>query len=690
MRRPVTVIVPFHGDAAAASAVIAALLSLERVAGDQLLVADNTPEGVVAEVAGGTEVQVVPARDQRSSYYARNVGAEHARNDWLLFLDSDCRPGEGLIDAYLAADPDDDVGAVAGEVGDPPGEDGLLVRWARTRGHLSQAENLRHSHLPLAVTANLLVRRSAWAGIGGFQERVRSGGDWDFSWRLQEAGWRIDYRPEAQVVHEHRTGLRALLRQSARYGAGRAWLNRRHPGAAAGPDTARRLVRAAAGTVGFPVIGQVDRGLLKGVDGLVTVADTAGYLMPNSPVHPDLPEAPGLGAGSPQVVVMVDAFPKLTETFVTEEAHALRRAGHSVRVEAAARAERPNRAGGRGLDVHYLEDDGVARRAAALARLFIRHPLRVAADLTARRRWAREEPVWPLRALAPPARRLAKGDRAAHLHAHFAGTSALNAMRLHRITGVPYSVTAHAYDIWQTPANLREKLERAAFATSGCRYNVEHLREVAPKARVSEIVMGIDSERFRRVRPYPGGRAVVAVGRLVEKKGFAYLVEAAAALEAREPLETVTIVGDGPLAADLRELAERLGVSHRVRLVGAREPGEVRGLLEEADLLAMPCVVAADGDRDSMPVVVKEALAMEVPVVASDEVGLPEVVRPEWGRLAPPRDSAALAAAIGEMLALAPDERAAMGRAGRAFVIEAAGVDGEAGKLWSLVEASRY
>jgi glycosyltransferase involved in cell wall biosynthesis len=181
----------------------------------------------------------------------------------------------------------------------------------------------------------------------------------------------------------------------------------------------------------------------------------------------------------------------------------------------------------------------------------------------------------------------------------------------------------------------------------------------------------------------------VAVGRLVEKKGFAYLIEAAAALEEREPLDTVTIVGDGPLEANLRELAERLGVAHRVRLLGAREPDEVRGLLEEADLLAMPCVVAADGDRDSMPVVVKEALAMEVPVVASDEVGLPEVVRPEWGRLAPPRDTAALAAAIGEVLALPREERAAMGRAGRAFVVEAAGVDREADRLWSLVKGSR-
>jgi glycosyltransferase involved in cell wall biosynthesis len=103
----------------------------------------------------------------------------------------------------------------------------------------------------------------------------------------------------------------------------------------------------------------------------------------------------------------------------------------------------------------------------------------------------------------------------------------------------------------------------------------------------------------------------------------------------------------------------------------------------------MPSVVAADGDRDSMPVVVKEALAMEVPVVASDEVGLPEIVRPEFGRLVPPGDEAALAAALAELLALPTAERAAMGRAGRAFVKEHADSRAEAAKLSGLLAAPR-
>jgi glycosyltransferase involved in cell wall biosynthesis len=146
----------------------------------------------------------------------------------------------------------------------------------------------------------------------------------------------------------------------------------------------------------------------------------------------------------------------------------------------------------------------------------------------------------------------------------------------------------------------------------------------------------------------------------------------------------VTILGEGPERAALEAEA-----GDRVALPGAATPDAVRAALETADLLCAPSVVAPDGDRDSMPVVVKEALAMEVGVVASDAVGLPEIVRAPWGRLAAPGDEAALAAAIDAMLARSPQERAAAGRAGRAYVARHADVYVEAGKLSQLIRASR-
>ncbi|MEA2410208.1 MAG: hypothetical protein QOC77_769 [Thermoleophilaceae bacterium] len=372
-----------------------------------------------------------------------------------------------------------------------------------------------------------------------------------------------------------------------------------------------------------------------------------------------------------------DRFPELSETFVTAEIAALRALGHDVRVEASSEAARPNPSAAAGVEVRYYGHDGRRRKLLDLAWLVARHPLGCLADLLPRRRWAREEAVRPLRALAPALRRLARsGER--HVHVHFAAEAALDWMRIAAIGRLPYSVTAHAYEIFMSPANLREKLERAAFTTTGCQYNVRHLRQVAPRANVHEIVMGVDGEQFRRRTPYGTGAAhVVAVGRLVEKKGFGDLVEAARALG---PSVRFTIAGDGPLGPELRAQA-----GEGVEFAGARTPDEVRDLLERADLLAMPCVVAANGDRDSMPVVVKEALAMEVPVVASDEVGLPELVLPEWGRLVPPGASQALAGAIRDLLELPAEERAAMGRAGRAHVLEMANVRRETEKLAALI-----
>ena len=390
------------------------------------------------------------------------------------------------------------------------------------------------------------------------------------------------------------------------------------------------------------------------------------------------------------LVVMTDIFPELSETFVLTEARELQQAGHRLRIEAGTRSPIPNPDGAGGLAVSYLEDDTLAFKIRSALWLMARHPLRCLRDLLAGLRWRKEEQVRSLPALAAVARRLVRG-REKLIHVHFAGTAALDALRLSRLLGVPYSLTAHAYDIYKHPRNLREKLHHAAVVTTGCRYNVDYLARLTdpePGPQIHEIVMGVDADRFRRRTPYPDARTVLAIGRLIEKKGFAHLVEAVGLLEPDGVLERVTIVGEGPLHDALRTRARELGVADRVELPGARGPDDVRELLESSAVLVMPCVVAADGDRDSMPVVVKEALAMQVPVVASDEVGLPEVVRPEWGRLVPPGDPRALAEAIRELLALPRDTRAVMGRAGREFVVEHCSAERETGKLVELLAAA--
>lgn len=388
-----------------------------------------------------------------------------------------------------------------------------------------------------------------------------------------------------------------------------------------------------------------------------------------------------------RIAVLVDHFPELSETFVAAEVHALISRGARVRVEAAGRAPHPDPAAARGLDVRYGADETLRDRLVALAWLLRRAPLGCLRDLADRRRWRREEWPRPLRAIAPAARRIDRaGDE--HLHAHFGAGAALDALRIGRLLGLSYSVTFHGYDIFLTPRNLPEKLRRAAFATSGSEFTVNHLRSRHPGARVHKVIMGIDPERWRRTAPPATTGKILAVGRLVEKKGFAHLLRAAAQLRDAPGFGGIDLVGDGPLRDGLHALHTELALGSSVRFLGAQPSERVRALLEEAAIVAIPCVVAADGDTDSMPVIAKEALAMEVPVVASDIAGLPEVVREPWGRTATAGDADALASALRDVLELAPLERAAMGAAGREFVTHECSVEGEAARLLALVDTA--
>jgi colanic acid/amylovoran biosynthesis glycosyltransferase len=487
----------------------------------------------------------------------------------------------------------------------------------------------------------LLVRASAFGSVGGFFEDVRSGVILDLLQRLEEVGWEV----------RRSTGSpsrRPSLSEAFREGAARLWLSRRHGGPRM-PSTSG-------------------------------IAARAGALSGSNRLKDDRRDS---GTG-PRVVVWTDAYPARSETFIYNEVNALRELGWSVRAESAARPTRIEQDARRQIRVDYLEDESPFRSAAALARLALRHPLRCLADLRARDRWTREEETRPLRALAPAALRITGDD---HVHVHFLAGTALSAMRVCRITGTPFTAVGHGYDVFERPANLQEKLETAAIAIAPCEYTAEHLRRVmrGPEPRVEVIVMGVDPDRFRRTRPVLGGRRVIAVGRLVEKKGFHNLIKAAAILSAgTEPLERVTVVGDGPLKPELQTLAESLGIGRTVEITDAWGADAVASLLEDSDLLVMPAVIASDGDRDAMPVVVKEAMAMELPVVASDEVGLPELVTPEWGRLVPPGDAEALAAAIDELLSLSLASRRDMGSRGRAHVVANCSTAAETKRLAGL------
>jgi glycosyltransferase involved in cell wall biosynthesis len=285
-------------------------------------------------------------------------------------------------------------------------------------------------------------------------------------------------------------------------------------------------------------------------------------------------------------------------------------------------------------------------------------------------------------ALAPFARDLRD---VRHVHAHFAYLSTDAAGRLHSLTGVPFSFTAHARDIYVEWERIDEKLDAAAFGVTVCEYNRRYIEDRVPGAaeRLELVICGVDPDRFQRTRPYDPAGPIVAVGRLVEQKGFRDLIHAAAA--AGGDIPEVLIAGEGPQRPELERLIAELDA--RVTLLGAISHDETRALLESASASVLPCVVASDGARDSMPVSLKEAMALELPVVGTDEVGLPELIGPDRGILVPPGDRVALAAALRSLAALPAAERERMGRAGRAFVAEHCNLRTETAKLLRLIDS---
>lgn len=260
-----------------------------------------------------------------------------------------------------------------------------------------------------------------------------------------------------------------------------------------------------------------------------------------------------------------------------------------------------------------------------------------------------------------------------HLHAHFGSVATTVARLAALLAGVGYTFTAHAKDIFHSDVDeddLRVKLREAAAVVTVSDYNLAHLTETFGEdaARVVRVYNGIDLAQFAWHEPAGRPRHVVAVGRLVEKKGFDDLLDALALLAASGDPVTCDVLGSGPMHDTLLEQVDRLGLAGRVRLLGACTQDEVRAAVAGAAVLAAPCVVGADGNRDGLPTVVLEAMALGTPAVATPVTGMPEaVVDRVTGLLVPERDPASLATALGRLLDDEPG-RAAMARAGRALV----------------------
>lgn len=402
------------------------------------------------------------------------------------------------------------------------------------------------------------------------------------------------------------------------------------------------------------------------------------------PISNAKPEGQGL-----RVACLVRSWPRLSQTFVLNEVLALQRAGVELDVFSmvpAGEALVQPQAAAVTKPVRYL-DDAAARptRARAAEHLAVarRCPARYLSSLVvalARRGLAAgyaNSSTWACFASAVHladtfAVERHKGRPVNHLHAHFAHDPTLVAYFVHRLSGLTYSFTAHARDLYGVPAGaLLARSLRARSIVTCCHANARYLRQVLPDrlhGRLHVIHHGVDLEAFRPpvAPPHNDRPRIVSVGRLVEKKGFADLLAACARLKAEGRPFSCVIFGEGPLLDELEAQRDQLGLADEVTFGGARVQAELIDELRGADVFALTPFVTDDGDRDGVPNVLVEAMACGLPVVTTSAGGITDLVaHGENGLLADPHDIDAITAHLTLLLEDAEHRRLLAARARR-------------------------
>jgi glycosyltransferase involved in cell wall biosynthesis len=364
-----------------------------------------------------------------------------------------------------------------------------------------------------------------------------------------------------------------------------------------------------------------------------------------------------------EVAYLAPEIPALSATFVYEELLALERRGVTVLPVSVHRPAHPAHSQtALAARTHVLyEGSLVVQAATGLAAMpaFGRGTLvalsHLLTDLWAVGCWRPQagKLVWQWLAAARLARWLRRG-RCRHLHVHFAHVPAQIGMYAAAFAGLPFTVTAHANDIFERALLLRRKAERAKKLLTISHYNLAYLRSLGlPADKLAVVRCGVSFAQRSKAPAAASSRPrlrIGTLGRLVEKKGIDDLLRALALLEA-QPGAELSIVGDGPLRAGLEALARELGVQACVRFEGSLAHADVVAWLHTLDVFVLACKPDAQGDMDGIPVALMEAMSQHVPVLSTRLSGIPELVLDEQtGLLAPPADPPALAAQLQRLL----------------------------------------
>jgi glycosyltransferase involved in cell wall biosynthesis len=369
------------------------------------------------------------------------------------------------------------------------------------------------------------------------------------------------------------------------------------------------------------------------------------------------------------IAYVMKRYPRLTETFILNEIRAMERLGAQLHIISLLPPEPPPHhplVGEVLAPIHSPPPEGVAKwrvLARAHGAVLAAAPLRYAGAMLKAILWSAVSPaplsVWKQFGRGGFVANICRRAGIRHIHAHFANAPASVAHFANLMSGIQYSFTAHAKDLYLTrPGIIRRRARTATFVATCTGYNVRHLHELlgADAGKVHLVYHGIDLSQFgSRVDETRYGktnlRRILSVGRLVEKKGHDDLIEACALLHRQGHQFQCTIVGEGPLRGALAAQISRLSLEGVVTLEGAMTHSVLIARYRQADLFALAPRIADDGDRDGIPNVIAEAMAAGVAVVSTEVSGIPELVLHErTGLLVQPNDPGALAEAIRRML----------------------------------------
>lgn len=392
-----------------------------------------------------------------------------------------------------------------------------------------------------------------------------------------------------------------------------------------------------------------------------------------------------MNAGAEQrhhrIAYLMSRFPKISETFILYEILALEELGFEVEIFPLVR-EREQvqhreaaRLAARAHDIRLVSRDVVRAQVHWLRR----RPRRYLAAWAAALRGNVMSPRFLVRALAVVslaatfAHRMEKSG-VQHIHAHWATHPALAAYIASRLTGIPYSFTAHAHDIYVERPMLEEKIRRAAFVVTISEFNRRFLENLYGRVAADRLVVvhcGTDTSLFHP----PAARAsgpwtIVCIASLQAQKGQSILVDACRRLVDEGIDLRCILIGEGETRAALEEQVRASGLVDRVELLGHQPRHRVVELLSTADVVAQPSIILPSGKMEGIPVALMEALAMERPVVATAISGVAELVEDDiTGLLVAPQDPGQLADAL-RRLYRDPELGARLGRAGRRRVVD--------------------